>query len=183
MANKCLNLFRLIFFPFCCLFSDTEVARCWGKLNDHCLYQYRSITYFGTLAVPKPCKTMSNYWGIAIFTKRFGFPLICHLKGCALCCWPLLAPPDCHSGGLVAPFLHPGGPFWHIGSTLEHHGSSRMVSKWSGTVFSSMLERFRDHVLRALLTPRFNVSTFCPGLFPGHFLHRLLTRNSNAWGS
>ena len=49
----------------------------------------------------------------------------------ALCRWPLLVPRGCHFGG----------PFWHLGRTLEDHGSSRMDTRGSG-VYSSVLDWF-----------------------------------------
>ena len=52
-----------------------------------------------------------------------------NLQGYALCRQPLLASRVCHLGGLVPPFWYPGGPFWHLGSTLKNPGSSRMDTR------------------------------------------------------
>ena len=40
---------------------------------------------------------------------------------------------------ILAPWEHPGVPFWHLGTTLGDHESSRMDTKWSGARFSSIL--------------------------------------------
>ena len=78
--------------------------------------------------------------------------LWCYLKGYALCRRPLsswqlpfgglgafiLAP----RGTILAPREHPGGPFWHVGTTLEDHGNSRMDTRWSFTESCSIWTDF-----------------------------------------
>ena len=67
-----------------------------------------------------------------------------YLKGYALCRRLLLAPRGCYLGCLVPPFWQPGGPFWHLGSTLEDHRSSRMDTRGAGTGFSLISGWFVD---------------------------------------
>ena len=43
-------------------------------------------------------------------------------RGCHL---GVLVPPFSHPGTNLAPREHPGRAFWHLGTTLEDHGSSR----------------------------------------------------------
>ena len=70
----------------------------------------------------------------------------------------------------MVPRGHPGGPFWHFGPALEDHGSSRMVARWSGTGFSSILECFWDIISRAFRTPRLEISIFVRVCFQVTFL-------------
>ena len=49
----------------------------------------------------------------------------------------------------MLPIWHNGGPSWHLGSTLGHHGSSRMDSEGSDIRVLVIWKRFRDPILRA----------------------------------
>ena len=84
------------------------------------------------------CGNLENPQAILMFQSEN------YRKGYVRCFWPLLAPRGCHLGGLgasvlanrgtiLAPRVHPGESFWHLGTTLEDHGGSRMDSRWSGT--------------------------------------------------
>ena len=90
---------------------------------------------------------------------------------------PLIAiAQNCHLGGLVPAFWHPGGPLWHLGSTLGDHGSSRMETRGSGIRFWTSFSRFRDPTLRAFWVRRAKNSIFLSA-FPGHLFYRILCRN------
>ena len=73
----------------------------------------------------EPGKSM--VWGLRGSTGPFRtavFP-----NGYALCSWPLLVPRGRHLGGLVPPFWHPGGLFWHLGNTPWR---TMEAAGWSG---------------------------------------------------
>ena len=110
-------------------------------------------------------------------------------KGYALCRWPLLASRDCHLGALVLPFLYSGShfgtsaapsvvifvflkhlekPFWHFGTTLEDHGSSRMDTKLQITGLLSISEWFRHLFLSVLGIKNAYKCFLFLGVFPGH---------------
>ena len=55
---------------------------------------------------------------------QVGMGVTLYLKGYAICRQPLLAPRGCHFEGLVPPFSHPWGTFWHLGSTLGTIGAA-----------------------------------------------------------
>ena len=71
---------------------------------------------------------------------------------------------------LRLPFGHPGGPFWHLVSTL---GDSRMDTRWSGTGLSLIWSRFRGPFSRICWALRREFSILFVALFPGHFSHRI----------
>ena len=105
-----------------------------------------------------------------------------YLKGYAPCRRPLLAPRGCHLGGLVLPFWQPGGPFWHLGSTLGDHRSSRMDMWGSSIRFFLIWGRFRDPIPTVCLAPMVQFLFFCLSSLPGHFLCRFSNRSRYAWG-
>ena len=124
-----------------------------------------------------------------------------YLKGYALCRRPLLTSRDCHLGALVPPFLtfwepfwhlgstlgdhftsreHLGRPFWHLGTTLEDHGSSRMDTKLQITGFLSILDWCRDLFVSVFGVQNVLKMFFVKACFQVIF-YRSLNRTFNVW--
>ena len=85
-------------------------------------------------------------------------------------------------GTILAPREHPGEPFWHLRTTLEDHGSSRMGARWSGTGFSLISHWFWDLILKVVLTPGLEIP-ICFRACLQLIFYRFLNRHLHAWGS
>ena len=127
------------------------------------------------LAFPKPSK---NHW--TTITKQLEHQLVSRATFSATGPSKLVAV-ACHFGGSAPPVVHPGGWFWHLGSTLNDHGSSMMDMWGSGIQLLKIWERFGEPSSRAFWRPRANI-WFFPSLFSGHFSCRCLSRNPADWG-
>ena len=99
----------------------------------------------------------------------------------ALCRWLLLFPRGCHLGALVRPFWHLGGvaPWENLGGPWEQQDGLYGVRY---RIFMDLEVILGVYFERSLGTEAWNFN-LSSGLFPGHFLYRLLTRHFNAWGS
>ena len=147
----------------------------------------------GPAAVGRPAWVFRfcRAWWVDLITPCSPCGGAANLKGYALCRRPLLASRDCHLGALVPPFWHSGShfgtsgapwvailvprehlgrPFWHLGTTLEDHGSSRMDTKLQMTGFLSILEWFRDLFMSVLGVQNVFKIVLFSNLFPGHLL-------------
>ena len=84
----------------------------------------------------------------------------------------LLAPRCCHLGGLVPPFWHPAGSFWHLGAPWETMGVKSGHEEVRNCIFMGFGLILRSCFESCLGTEARNFN-FCSGSFPGHLLHRL----------
>ena len=68
------------------------------------------------------------------------------LYGFRFCIWEVWCLHFCILEDCFAASWHSGGPFWHLGTTLEEHDSGRMDIGSSRAGCSSILESFWDNV-------------------------------------
>ena len=74
---------------------------------------------------------------------------------------------------------HPGGPFWHLRTTLGDRGSSKMDSRWCFTGFYSILGWCWDLCILTFRVQEAYIFLF--GLVSRPSFYRLLNQNFNVW--
>ena len=130
---------RLGFFFIFGGFRDSILKAFWVPWIQKCVCLHGSLLSAGTCRCSQLIRLIASCWSNETLLALGG----CHLGGSV--------PPIWYPGAVFAPREHSGGPFWHLGTTLEDLGSSRMDTRGSGMGFSDFgliwgpyFERFLD---------------------------------------